>query len=101
MNNDRAVQFAPFDSLRGYYAMVQSQQKQTCPRRMLSEDEAKKINALLLKVKKGDMLRISYYKTDRYETMVGICRKVDLTLGILTVLNTDIPISDIANIIIE
>ena len=101
MNNDRAVQFAPFDSLRGYYAMVQSQERRACPRRVLSEDEEKKINALLLKVKKGDMLRVSYYKTDRYETCVGICRRIDLTNRILTVKSTDIFIKDIESLTIE
>ncbi|MBQ2819317.1 MAG: hypothetical protein IJF14_02900 [Clostridia bacterium] len=95
MNNDRAVQFAPFDSLRGYYTMVQTQQRQTEPRRRLSEEEEAKINALLLKVKKGDMLRVSYYNIDRYETRVGVCHSIDLTNRTLTVLDTLIPTDDI------
>ncbi len=68
---------------------------------MLSDDEAKKINALLLKVKKGDMLRVSYYNIDRYETTVGICNKIDLVLGKLMVLKQEIDIKDIEKIEIE
>ena len=81
--------------------MVQTQERQTEPRRQLSEEEEAKINALLLKVKKGDMLRLSYYNIDRYETRVGICHKIDLVLGKLTVLNREIDIKDIEKIEIE
>ena len=101
MNNDRAVQFAPFDSLRGYYLMVQAQKSTPCPRRELDEYECSKTNDTLCHVKKGDMLRVMYYKGDRYHTAVGVCQKVDLTFGSLTVLNHHIPTEDIIYIEIE
>lgn len=95
MNNDRAVQFAPFASLRGYYDLVDQQEKFTQPRRELSEEETAKINAVLTVIKKGDMLRVVYYDTDSYRTAVGICRSINLTNRTLTVLDTLIPTDDI------
>ncbi len=95
VNKGRAAQFAPFDSLRGYYSMVQSQQRQTEPRRELGDEEMAKINAILTAIKKGDMLRVVYYDTDSYRTVVGICRSIDLINHTLTVLDTLIPTDDI------
>ena len=37
---DRAVQFAPFAALKGYYECVKLQERITEPRKELSEDEA-------------------------------------------------------------
>ena len=67
----------------------------------LDEYECAKINDALRKIKKGDMLRVIYYKNDRYDTAVGICQRIDLTFGNLTVLNHHIPTEDIIYIEIE
>lgn len=95
VNNERAVQFAPFASLRGYYDLVGKEEKITCPPRMLSDDEEAKINAIISAVKKGDMLRVVYYNVDFYDTIVGVCRKIDLVNHTLTILSTEICTDDI------
>ena len=94
-NTDRAVQFAPFASLRGYYGMIKDEEAPTQPRRELSEDECKKVSDALSRIKKGDMLRVTYYGGSSYLTAVGMCTGIDLTMRTLRVLSIEIPFSDI------
>ena len=82
VNNGRAAQFAPFEQL-------------DTSRLSEGHEEMAKINAVLTAIKKGDMLRIVYYDTDSYRTIVGICRSIDLINRTLTVLDTLIPTDDI------
>ena len=94
-NTDRAVQFAPFASLRGYYGMIKDEETPTQPRRELSDDECKKLSDALSRIKKGDMLRVTYYGGSSYLTAVGMCTGIDLTMRTLRVLSIEIPFSDI------
>jgi len=44
---DRAMQFAPFAALKGYYESIRKQERITEPRKLLSEDEAETISNTL------------------------------------------------------
>ncbi len=97
-NTDRAVQFAPFASLRGYYGMIKEEETLTQPRRELSDDECKKLSDALSRIKKGDMLRVTYYGGSSYLTAVGMCTGIDLTMRILRILKLELPFESILNI---
>ena len=97
-NTDRAVQFAPFASLRGYYGMIKAEETVTQPFRELSEDECKKLSDTLSCIKKGDMLRVTYYGGSSYITAMGMCTGIDLTMHTLRILKLELPFESILNI---
>ena len=99
--SDRAVQFAPFASLRGYYGMIADEEKITQPKRELSEDECVKLSQKLTAVKKGDMLRVVYYSDSSYKTAVGLCTEIDLVMHTVRVLKIKIPFDSILSVEIE
>jgi hypothetical protein len=75
--------------------MIKDEETLTQPRRELSEDECKKLSDALSRIKKGDMLRVTYYGGSSYLTAVGMCTGIDLTMRTLRVLSIEIPFSDI------
>ena len=96
--SDRAVQFAPFASLRGYYGMIAEQEKITQPKRELSDDECIILSQKLSGIKKGDMLRVVYYSGAGYKTAVGMCTKIDFVMHTLHVLKTEISFDSILSV---
>lgn len=69
---DRAMQFAPFASLKGYYESIRLQERTTEPRKELSEDEAEAISSTLNKLKVGTTVKIRYYDIDSYTNIEGV-----------------------------
>ena len=63
---DRAMQFAPFAALKGYYESIRLQERITEPRKELSEDEAEAISNTLNKLQVGTTVKIRYYDVDAY-----------------------------------
>ena len=92
---DRAVQFMPFASLRGYYDKIREQERVKEPRRELSEDEAEELNAVLVQVKRGTMLRVVYYNRDFYDTVEGMVSEFDPVFRRLWIVRREIAFDDI------
>ena len=74
---DRARQFMPFASLRGYYDFIREQERVKEPRRELSEDGAQELSDVLGKTARGIMLRVVFYDKDHYETAEGLVSEFD------------------------
>ena len=74
---DRARQFMPFASLRGYYDFIREQERVKEPRRELSEDDAQELSDVLGKTARGVMLRVVFYNKDHYETAEGLVSEFD------------------------
>ena len=92
---DRAVQFMPFASLRGYYDKLREQERLKEPRRELSEDEAEELSATLNQVKRGTMLRVVYYNRDFYDTVEGMVSEFDPVFRRLKIVRREIAFDDI------
>lgn len=92
---DRARQFMPFASLRGYYDFIREQERVKEPRRELSEDDAQELSDVLGKTTRGVMLRVVFYDKDHYETAVGLVSKFDPVFRSLCIVRRKIPFSDI------
>lgn len=97
-NSDRANQFMPFASLRGYYNMVRECEKIKEPRRELSAYEQEKLSYKLSQVKKGMVIEAKYYNIDCYDTIVGIVTEVDEAFRTLKIVRTLIPFDDLLDI---
>ena len=84
---DRARQFMPFASLRGYYDFIREQERVKEPRRELSD--------VLGKTARGVMLRVVFYDKDHYETAEGLVSEFDPVFRSLCIVRRKIPFSDI------
>ena len=97
-NNPRAKQFMPFASLKGYFDLIREEQRIKEPKKSLSEEGATVLSFKLNQVKKGMLVKITYYNVDAYETMEGIVSNFDDTFRNITVVKKMIPFDDILDI---
>ena len=95
---DRAMQFAPFAALKGYYECVRKQERITEPKKELSEDEAETISNTLNKLRVGITVKIRYYDVDAYTNIEGVVTEVNTPYRRLKVVKTVIPFDDIYSI---
>ncbi len=95
---DRAMQFAPFAALKGYYECVRMQERITEPRKELSEDEAEAISNTLNKLRVGTTVKIRYYDVDAYTSIEGAVTELNPPYRRLKVVKTAIPFDDIYTI---
>ena len=62
--SDRAKQFAPFDALKGLHETLRIKEYEhdriACGE--MSEDEIRKISAVLVQIEKGDMVEIDFFR---------------------------------------
>ena len=100
-NNPRAKQFMPFASLKGYFDLIREEQRIKEPKKNLSEEGATVLSFKLNQVRKGMLVKVTYYNIDAYETMEGIVSNFDDTLRNITVVKKMIPFDDILDISVE
>ncbi len=98
----RAKQFLPFAALRGFEDAVAAKRRICEPRRELSETQEAQLSARLGKIKKGDLVRLTHYATDKYVTTSGEITELDtvfrfMKLGPLKVSFKDIVCIEIAS----
>ena len=98
---DRARQFMPFASLKGYYDMVREKEKIISEKRELSEYKAEILSNKLLRIKKGSLVKVVYYHMDGYVKAEGMVSNIDFDFRILTLIKTKIPFDDIYDISVE
>ena len=92
---DRAMQFAPFAALKGYYETVRKQERITQPKKDLGDEEAKIISDTLNTLRVGMTVKIRYYDIDSYITIEGTITEVNEPYHRLKVNKISIPFSDI------
>ena len=95
---DRARQFLPFNSLRGYYDLVRKQEIIKTPKKILADEEADIISDKLNKIKRGMLIRIKYYKDYGYIEIEGMVASIDSIFHKITIVKETISFDDIINI---
>lgn len=95
---DRAKQFLPFNSLRGYYDLIEEKQKVIIPKRELSDYDIELLNDKLKQIEKNMMIKVTYYDIDSYKTIEGIVSKIDFGNKTLMIVKTLISLNDISEI---
>ena len=96
---DRAMQFAPFAALKGYYESIRNQERITQPKKELSDNDSELISNTLNKLKTGVNVKIRYYDIDSYITIEGTVTEVNVPYHRLKVNKTAIPFADIYSIV--
>ncbi len=97
-NSERAKQFMPFNSLTGYFELLAEAEQIVVEKRELTEDEGAKLNRKLPLIRKGDIVRITYYESHGYRLREGIVSKISFDSRRITVVKTEIPFDDILDI---
>lgn len=92
---DRAAQFMPFAALRGYYELVEERKRVVEERHELTEEEAEALSRTVAEVRRGQIVRVTYYDRDAYTTMTGCVARIDLIGRELQVVKTRIALDDI------
>ncbi|MBO4251436.1 MAG: YolD-like family protein [Clostridia bacterium] len=95
---ERAKQFMPFAALHGYEKVLKEKEAVRIEKRELTVEEEKKLNEIVLRVKKGDIVSVEHYSTDRYVKVEGVITAIDLTLKFITVVKTKILFANIKEI---
>ena len=92
---DRAKQFLPFNSLKGYYDLIREKEKEVTEKRELSEFDLEELSNKLSLIEKNMMVKLRYYDVDRYTDIEGIVSKIDFNNKYIVIVKTKISFSDI------
>lgn len=85
----------PFAALTGYHDLAHRQEHTGEPRRELSDEDAASLSQTVACLSRGDAVRVTYYRGDRYVTLGGTVARVDADFHVLRVDTTSIPFKDI------
>ena len=96
--SERAKQFLPFDSLKGFYDLVHQEEKIITPRRILTDDELAILSYQYQQLAVGKMVTIEHYVVDGYVKTEGMIAKIDEVYHTITIVNTVISFADIVAI---
>jgi len=95
---NRARQFMPFATLRGFYDLIREKERVVEPRRIRSDEQNARIDRKLNQVRRGMMVKLTYYNKDAYETVEGMVSNIDTVFRTVTIVKTKIPLVDIYDI---
>lgn len=95
---NRAAQFMPFAALTGYYELVRKQEITVEPKCELTEEKALELSNKLEGLKRGDLLRVTYYDTYGYRARTGILDEVLPAFKLLKLRDIAIKFDDIQDI---
>lgn len=79
MNNmsNKAQQFLPFDALKGFKEAIKSKEKETICKKELSIDELEELSYIINSIHKNDLVKITFYQDNNYETIIGYVTNID------------------------
>lgn len=95
---NRAAQFMPFAALTGYYELVRKQEITVEPKRELTEEKALVLSKKLEGLKRGDLVRVTYYDTYGYRSRTGILDEALPAFKLLKLRDIAIDFDDIQDI---
>ena len=97
-NIDRAVQFMPFDALKGFREALEKAEKVSEDKKEFCDDYFKELNNTISDLKVGDKVLIKHYYELEYVETIGIIKKIDIIYRKLYLINSIVEIDDIIEI---
>ena len=76
-NNKRAMQFMPFNGLRGYESLLYAAEHPKEKRREISEARAARLDEIMSRLSKGDLVRVTFYTGSGYEELTCRVKEID------------------------
>ena len=95
---DRARQFIPFMALKGYFELCREKERCPASKHALTDEETLELSQCVANLKKGDMIKVTFYDKDAYVTRQGILSEVVEPLHFLRVVRERIDFEDISSI---
>lgn len=96
--SDRAIQFAPFASLKGYYDIIRQRERVVVDKKELLDDGAEILSQKLSRTEIGMMIEVIHYSNGEYISTKGIVTSVDFERKSLTVVKEKILFENIYDI---
>lgn len=75
--DDYAIEFQPFDSLKGFRECLHKKEKRPVFKKELMEDECERLNMLFQRLHKGLCVKVTYYDHQQYLTVQGLITLLD------------------------
>ncbi len=97
-SNDRARQFMPFDSLKGFKEAIKNKEKIIVAKKELSEDSEKNLEYKIKQIQKGMIIKVIYYEKDHYVAVEGMVSSLDIEEKKVMIVKTLIFFKDIYDI---
>lgn len=95
---ERAKQFIPFDTLKGFRELLKEKEKIIVPKVELSEEAGEELDRKLRAVKRNDVVTVIYFQKGEYLKVTGMVARLDMSARVLQIVNTKIAFEDIYNI---
>ena len=92
---DRAKQFLPYASLRGFDEVVARKRRICEPRRELAADAEEELSEMLSALCRGMLVSVTYYRGDAYITRAGRVSEIDVISRTLMFEDFTVPLDDI------
>lgn len=87
---ERAKQFLPFDSLKGYHDFLKQKERVIVKRKHLSQDTCELLDRKLKQIRPGKMIRIVYYDNQEYVALEGMVSCIDTEAGVIQIVDQNI-----------
>ncbi len=97
-NIDRAVQFMPFDALKGFREALEKVEKFSEDKKEFSDDYFYVLNQKINKLKIGEKVLIKHYYELEYVETIDVIKKIDKVYKKLYLLNSVIEFDDIVEV---
>ena len=82
-NNKRAMQFMPFNGLRGYESLLYAAEHPQEMRREISEGRAARLDEIMSRLSKGDVVRVTFFTGSGYEEITCRVKEIDTAFRVL------------------
>ena len=94
-NPNRAIQFMPFNGLKGFSDLLQKSETPPPVRRELTEDRAHELDEKLQTLYKGETVVLTTYTHNGYVSDVYCIKEIDSVFKVLRTNKGNIPFMDI------
>ena len=95
---DRAKQFMPFDSLKGFREAIQEKEKDIVPKKILSQDMLDELSAIISSLEHGQIISVVFYSGKSYKGLSGKVSKISASDRLIIIDDLPIKFDDIYRI---
>lgn len=97
-NDNRARQFLPFDSLKGFKDAIKEKQRVVVSRKELTEDSFENLSYKFNQIATGTIITVIHYDKNEYIKTIGFVSKIDLNNRYLMIVDNKIKFDNIYDI---
>lgn len=96
----REAQFMPFDAIKGLQEELRKREEKhlRVEKKELSNEEQEEISNVIIKLNKGDNVKVEFYYFGHYKTICGEIKKIDFNYKYVMIENEKIVFDDIYKI---